>query len=117
MQLNTALYLAAIANQALAVPCGLLGPAFPAPTNLAKDTTIAPVLKNITDSLSAAIKNGTALYTNLIANETSYSIGVFDTSSTILSWQHTADEITLGKDSVKHVDGSSPMICPFRCRC
>jgi len=117
MQLNTALYLAAIATQAVAVPCGLLGPAFPAPTNLAKDKAIAPVLKNITDSLSAAIKNGTALYTNLIANETSYSIGVFDTNSTIYSFQHTADEIALGKDSVKKVDGSPRMICLSRCRC
>lgn len=101
----TSLTLAALTAQAVADTCGLAGPGFPAPSSLASDALFKSIVRNITVGLDTATKSGKAFGLDLATNETSYSIGVFDAGSTLLSYQHTADAFALAKDSVKAVDG------------
>lgn len=106
MNLITTLTILALAERVVCKQCGLLGPAFPPPAGLASDTFFDQVLGNITDSLQNATETSNAQLTDLVANETSYSIGVFDANTTLLSFQHTADARTLANESVKAVDGT-----------
>lgn len=105
MHVSTALSLATLSTAVAANVCGLNGPGFPAPSNLASDTLFKSIIQNITNGLDIATKSGKAFGLDLATNETSYSIGVFDAGSTLFSYQHTADAIALGADSVKKVDG------------
>lgn len=105
MHLLTTLSLAALSAGAVADVCGLAGPAYPAPSNLASDALFKSIVKNVTATLDTATESGKAFGLDLATNTTSYSIGVFHTESTLLSYQHTADAVALGEDSVKAVDG------------
>lgn len=107
MRVFEAFSLAAVTLQALADTCGLRGPAYPAPTSLAADGPFQSLIRNITVGLDAATKAGSVSGLNLETNETSYSVGVFDTESTLLSYQHTAtNPLALAGDSVRAVDGT-----------
>ncbi|KAM0722514.1 hypothetical protein Q7P37_001955 [Cladosporium fusiforme] len=84
-------------------PCPIQGPDFPAPSSLAKDSIFQDALKNISASLDNVTEASSALLTDLKANETSYSINVFDFESTLLSYHHTADAAALAPESVSNV--------------
>lgn len=86
-------------------PCPIQGPDFPAPSSLSKDSIFQDALKNISASLDNVTEASSALLTDLKANETSYSINVFDFESTLLSYHHTADAAALAPESVSNVTG------------
>ena len=86
-------------------PCPIQGPDYPAPSGLADDPVFKDVVSKLTQSLDNATEQSNALLTNLKANETSYSVVVFDAKSTLLSYHHTADALTLAPESVSEVTG------------
>jgi hypothetical protein len=93
-------------------PCPIQGPDYPEPSGLADDPVFKDVVSTLTQSLDNATEQSNALLTNLKANETSYSVVVFDAKSTLLSYHHTADALTLAPESVSEVTGmyaSSPL--------
>nr|OQO26206.1 hypothetical protein B0A51_06005 [Rachicladosporium sp. CCFEE 5018] len=100
-------FIAAIAVAVPYVPCGILGPDYPAPLGLSSDLVFKDVVQNISDALKNATVADDALLTTLKANQTSWSIGIFELDSTLLSVQHTADTATLAKGSVKAVTEDS----------
>nr|OQO28615.1 hypothetical protein B0A51_03331 [Rachicladosporium sp. CCFEE 5018] len=100
-------FIAAIAVAVPYVPCGILGPDYPAPLGLSSDLVFKDVVQNISDALKNATVADDALLTTLKANQTSWSIGIFDLDSTLLSVQHTADTATLANESVKAVTEDS----------
>lgn len=51
MHVSTALGLATLSTAAAANVCGLNGPGFPAPSNLASDTLFKSIIQNITNGL------------------------------------------------------------------
>lgn len=110
---STALFLSVLLSSALAfTPCPIQGPDYPAPSGLADDPVFKDVVSTLTQSLDNATEQSNALLTNLKANETSYSVVVFDAKSTLLSYHHTADALTLAPESVSEVTGmyaSSPL--------
>lgn len=77
--------------------CPLLGPSWPAPTNLASDATFQSALKNITKTIQTASDAGNLLGASL-------SLEIFDTSSSdaLLTYAITSREIntTLGVSKV-----------------
>ena len=77
--------------------CPLLGPSWPAPTNLASDTTFQLALKNITETIQTASDAGNFLGASL-------SLEIFGTSSSdaLLTYAITSKEIdtTLGVSKV-----------------
>jgi len=102
----TALSLSVLLSSALAfAPCPIQGPDYPAPSGLADDPVFKEVVSKLTQSLDNATEQSNALLTNLKANETSYSVVVFDAKSTLLSYHHTADALALAPGSVSEVTG------------
>ncbi|KAJ5176200.1 uncharacterized protein N7482_002077 [Penicillium canariense] len=89
--------LASAGAQAAATYCPLLGPIFPAPTNLSTDPTLAAAFHNISSILEQATNNGTL-------SENSISLQIFDRSHAgpLLSFSYTARSIntTLGVSTV-----------------
>lgn len=77
--------------------CPLLGPSWPAPTDLSKDATVQAALKNITKTINNASNAGNF-------SGASLSLEVFDTSSSeaLLTYGYTGKEIntTLGVSKV-----------------
>jgi hypothetical protein len=103
---HTALSLSVLLSSALAfTPCPIQGPDYPAPSGLADDAVFKDVVSKLTQSLDNATEQSNALLTNLKANETSYSVVVFDAKSTLLSYHHTADALALAPGSVSEVTG------------
>lgn len=74
------------------------------------------VLANISRNLDNATEQSSAQLTDLKANETSYSVILFDAHSTLLSYHHTADAVALAPESVSEVSGTatSPV---YHCPC
>ena len=104
---STTLSLSVLLSSALAyTPCPIQGPDYPAPCGLADDLVFEDVISKLTQSLNNATELSNALLTNLKANETSYSVVVFDANSTLLSYHHTADPPTLANESVSEVTGT-----------
>lgn len=96
----------AFASSAFAfTPCPIQGPDFPSPSDLTNDIILKNALNNITSSLDNATEASSALLTDLKSNETSYSVTIFDAESTLLSYHHTADALTLAPESVSNVTG------------
>lgn len=115
---NIIALLALLPNSLAFKPCPIQGPDFPAPSRLAQDSVFKAVLKNISQSLDDATNSSNALLTDLKANETSYSIAVFDVESTLLSFHHTADAKALAPESVPKVKGKAKekrqqLLCHF----
>lgn len=105
---NSVFTFTALASSAVAfTPCPIQGPDFPAPSALTKDSVFRDVIKNISLSLDNATESSSALLTDLKANETSYSVAVFDAESTLLSYHHTADATALAPESVSNVTGTN----------
>ena len=103
---TTTFSLSVLLSSALAfTPCPIQGPDYPAPSGLADDPVFKDVVSKLTQSLDNATEQSNALLTNLKANETSYSVVVFDAKSTLLSYHHTADALTLAPESVSEVTG------------
>jgi CubicO group peptidase (beta-lactamase class C family) len=103
---SSTLSLSVLLSSALAfTPCPIQGPDYPAPSGLADDPVFKDVISKLTQSLDNATEQSNALLTNLKANETSYSVVVFDAKSTLLSYHHTADALTLAPESVSEVTG------------
>ena len=103
----TSLSLSVLLSSSLAfTPCLIQGPDYPAPSGLANDPVFKDVVNKLTQSLDNATEQSNALLTNLKANETSYSVVVFDTKSTLLSYHHTADALALAPESVFEVTGA-----------
>ena len=103
---STTLSLSVLLSSALAfTPCPIQGPDYPAPSGLADDPVFKDVVSKLTQSLDNATEQSNVLLTNLKANETSYSVVVFDAKSTLLSYHHTADALTLAPESVSEVTG------------
>lgn len=103
---STILSLTALLSSAVAfTPCPLQGPDYPAPSGLASDPVFKDVVSKLTQNLDNAAEQSNALLTNLKANETSYSVVVFDAKSTLLSYHHTADALSLAPESVSEVTG------------
>ena len=86
-------------------PCPIQGPDFPRPSQLAQDPVFKDVLRNLSLKLDNVTSSSNDLLTDLKANETSYSIAIFDVDSTLLSFHHTADAKTLAPESVSKVTG------------
>ena len=87
------LCLSVLVSSALALtPCPIQGLDYPAPSGLADDPVFKDVVSKLTRSLDNATEQNDALLTNLKANETSYSVVVFDAKSTLLSYHHAADD-------------------------
>jgi hypothetical protein len=104
----TTLSLSVLLSSALAfTPCPIQGPDYPAPSGLADDPVFKDVISKLTQSLDNATEQSNALLTNLKANETSYSVVVFDAKSTLLSYHHTADALALAPESVSEVTSMS----------
>lgn len=111
----TTLPLLLLTTSALAyTPCPIQGPDYPEPSGLADDSVFKEVVAKISQSLDNATAQSNALSTNLKANETSYSVIVFDAKSTLLSYHHTANVIALAPESVSEVTGTSiiPLVVP-----
>lgn len=90
---STTLPLSVLLSRALAfTPCPVQGPDYPAPSGFADDPVFKDVVSKLTRSLDNATEQNNALLTNLKANETSYSVVVFDAKSTLLSYHHTVDD-------------------------
>jgi len=103
---STTLSLSVLLSSALAfTPCPIQGPDYPAPSGLADDPVFKDVISKLTQNLDNATEQSNALLTNLKANETSYSVVVFDAKSTLLSYHHTADALALAPESVSEVTG------------
>lgn len=103
----TSLPLLLLLSSALAyTPCPIQGSDYPKPSGLADDPVFKEVLTKISQSLDNATAQSKALSTNLKANETSYSVVVFDAKSTLLSYHHTADDLALAPESVSKVTGT-----------
>ena len=103
---SATLSLSVLLSSALAfTPCPIQGPDYPAPSGLADDPVFKDVISKLTQGLDNATEQSNALLTNLKANETSYSVVVFDAKSTLLSYHHTADALTLAPESVTEVTG------------
>lgn len=77
--------------------CPLLGPSWPAPTELSSDATVQSALKNITQTLQDASNAGKF-------SRASLSLEIFDTTSSnaLLNYAYTAKEIntTIGVSKV-----------------
>lgn len=95
-----------LSNALAFTPCPIQGPDYPAPSNLADDPVFKNVIDQLTQSLDNATEQSNALLTNLKANETSYSVVVFDAKSTLLSYHHTADALALAPESISEVTGT-----------
>jgi hypothetical protein len=103
---RTLLPVSLLLSNALAfTPCPIQGPDYPAPSGLAEDVAFKDVIDKISQSLDNATEQSNALLSNLRANETSYSVIVFDAKSTLLSYHHTADALALAPESVSEVTG------------
>jgi hypothetical protein len=103
---RTLLPVSLLLSNALAfTPCPIQGPDYPAPSGLAEDVAFKDVIDKISQSLDNATEQSNALLSNLRANETSYSVIVFDAKSTLLSYHHTADALALAPESVSEVSG------------
>jgi hypothetical protein len=87
-------------------PCPLLGPAYPKPSNIANDRTIADALQNITASIYAALASG-----DLENQTTAISLTAFSTSdeqdAPFFSFHHTPPSIAAVKLGVKNVTGDA----------
>jgi hypothetical protein len=94
-----------LSNTLAFTPCPIQGPDYPAPSGLAEDVAFKDVIDKISQSLDNATEQSNALLSNLRANETSYSVIVFDAKSTLLSYHHTADALALAPESVSEVSG------------
>lgn len=111
----TTLSLSLLLSCALAAtPCPIQGPDYPSPSGLADDPIFKDVVSKLTQSLDNATEQSNALLTNLKANETSYSVIVFDAKSTLLSYHHTADALTLAPESVSEVTGTQSISLVIR---
>jgi hypothetical protein len=95
-----------LSNAFAFTPCPIQGPDYPAPSGLADDLVFKDIVNKISQSLDNATEQSNAQLTNLRANETSYSVIVFDTKSTLLSYHHTADALALAPESVSKVTGT-----------
>jgi hypothetical protein len=103
---RTLLPVSLLLSNALAfTPCPIQGPDYPPPSGLADDAAFKDVIDRISQSLDNATEQSNALLSNLRANETSYSVIVFDAKSTLLSYHHTADALALAPESVSEVTG------------
>ena len=103
---TTTFSLSVLLSSALAfTPCPIQGPDYPAPSGLADYPVFRDVVSKLTQSLDNDTEQSNALLTNLKANETSYSVVIFDAKSTLLSYHHTADALTLAPESVSEVTG------------
>jgi hypothetical protein len=103
---RTLLPVSLLLSNALAItPCPIQGPDYPAPSGLAEDVAFKDIIGKISQSLDNATEQSNALLSNLRANETSYSVIVFDAKSTLLSYHHTADALALAPESVSEVTG------------
>jgi hypothetical protein len=94
-----------LSNTLAFTPCPIQGPDYPAPSGLAEDVAFKDVIDKISQSLDNATEQSNALLSNLRANETSYSVIVFDAKSTLLSYHHTAVALALAPESVSEVTG------------
>jgi len=103
---SATLSISVLLSSALAfTPCPIQGPDYPAPSRLADDAVFKDVVIKLTQSLDNATEQSNALLTNIKANETSYSVVVFDAKSTLMSYHHTANALTLAPESVSEVTG------------
>jgi len=99
-------YLSVLLSSALAYsPCAIQGRDYPAPSGLSDDLGFQDIIESIAQSLANATEQSNALLTPLKSNETSYSVLVFDSNSTLLSYHHTADAPALAPESVSEVNG------------
>lgn len=110
--LNTISLSILLSNALAYTPCAIQGPDYPTPSGLADDLVFKGVIDNMSQSLDNATTQSNALLTNLRANETSYSVIVFDADSTLLSYHHTADALALAPESVSKVTGMSAIDPP-----
>ena len=110
---STTLCLSGLLYSALAfTTCPIQGPDYPAPSSgLANDRVFENVVSKLTQSLDNATEQSNALLTNIKTNETSYSVVVFDAKSTLLSYHHPADALTLAPESVSEVTGVNASSC------
>ena len=88
-------------------PCRIQCPNYPAPSGLSDDSTFEEVIANVSGTIEDATKESKLLLTDLKANETSYSIAIFNGESTLFTYHHTADALALAPESVSEVNGMS----------
>ncbi|TKA63287.1 hypothetical protein B0A55_10225 [Friedmanniomyces simplex] len=89
-------------------PCPVLGLVFAAPTSLCEADTFQAALKNLTATLGYASRSGGLTPYGIIPTDaTSFSIGVFDTASTLFSYQYSSPVLQNGTAGVKNVKEDS----------
>lgn len=90
-------------------PCPLLGPVFPAPTNLADSSLLQGALSALKDTLDNATSTGITQFGPWAANNNSFSIGIFDTSSPnqLFSYQWSSEVLQQSEEGVTKVTEDS----------
>ncbi|KAK5137383.1 hypothetical protein LTR08_008961 [Meristemomyces frigidus] len=91
------------------IPCPLLGPVFPAPTELSQSTTFQDALGNLSSILDNVTTTGLTPYGAIPSNATSFSIGIFDAKSPggLYSYQYSSPALQQGTEGVKQVTKDS----------
>jgi hypothetical protein len=101
--------------------CPLLGPSFPAPTNLLNSPTITTALQNLTSILNTLVLiNNSSTHGPVTANETSFSIAIFSSAdhsqqskhnikNTLYQYHYTSQALASSNSSlgVRAVDENS----------
>lgn len=89
--------------------CPLLGPVFPAPTNLATSAAFAAAKANLTSTLDTYVQTGKSSPLSHIfdANETSFTLEVFSVSDNpdpLIRYYYTAPSLVNASTGVQKVD-------------
>jgi hypothetical protein len=91
--------------------CDFLGPTYPAPIDLAGNSSLVPTAwKNLTSTLNGLINDGKTKSSSVLNNLT-FSIGIFSmhdpSAAKSLQFHHTSPEIANSSSGLKRVDGNS----------
>lgn len=74
-------------------PCPLLGPVFPAPTNLTSSSYLEAAFSALKESLDNATSTGVTQFGPWPASNNSFSIGVFDLKDQLFSYQYSSEQL------------------------
>lgn len=88
-------------------PCPILGPVFEPPSSLCTAEIFQSGLHNLTTSLDEAIKSSQTPFGPIVSNWTSFSIGIFNATDTLFSYQYSSPTLQKGTEGVKEVTEDS----------
>jgi len=88
-------------------PCPILGPVFEPPSSLCTAKLFQTGLRNLTTSLDDAIKSSQTPFGPIVSNWTSFSIGIFNATDKLFSYQYSSPTLRKGTEGVKTVTEDS----------